>query len=192
MKIPLLIVIALFPGEAKKNVEEHVSYVWQAMEEVGLDDRDMKLMALATIRAETEVFLPVSEHKSRHNTRTYPFDRYEQDRLGKQLGNLLEGDGRRYRGRGYIQLTGRRNYERMGKALGVDLVRYPELANSPPVSAKILAAFLKEKEPLIRQALERDDLRTARKIVNGGGHGMDAFVRTFRRGERLLDVRLVI
>ena len=48
--------------------------------------------------------------------------------LGKALGNTIPGDGYRYRGRGYVQLTGRANYAKAGAKIGVDLIKHPELA----------------------------------------------------------------
>jgi predicted chitinase len=53
------------------------------------------------------------------------------------LGNIKFGDGLRYIGRGYIQITGRYNYEKAGKALGIDLIKHPELAEKQQIAAKI-------------------------------------------------------
>ena len=53
------------------------------------------------------------------------------------LGNKLPGDGEKYHGRGYIQLTGRDNYKMAGQALGLDLLNHPELAAKPEIAAKI-------------------------------------------------------
>lgn len=57
------------------------------------------------------------------------------------LGNVKPGDGAKYFGRGDIQLTGRDNYTRVGKALGIDLVNHPELAERPDIAAKIAVYF---------------------------------------------------
>ena len=58
-------------------------------------------------------------------------------RTAKILGNKLPGDGEKYHGRGYVQLTGRDNYRMAGQALGLDLLNRPELAANPDVAAKI-------------------------------------------------------
>ena len=60
---------------------------------------------------------------------------------GKELGNTEPGDGARYKGRGFIQITGRSNYEKAGKALGIDLVNHPEKAEDPEVAAKVAAWY---------------------------------------------------
>jgi putative chitinase len=58
--------------------------------------------------------------------------------LAKRLGNTFPGDGVKYAGRGYVQLTGRANYERAGKKLNIDLLHGPDLAMSKDVAAMIL------------------------------------------------------
>jgi peptidoglycan L-alanyl-D-glutamate endopeptidase CwlK len=144
------------------------------------------LAALATIRAETEGFVPISEGESRFNTSPNgkPFDLYDSR---KDLGNKGPNDGETYRGRGFIQLTGRVNYEKFGPIIGVPtLAATPELANDRGVASHLLAAFIKDKEIAIKQALLDDDLAAARKLVNGGSHGLDRFTDAYRVGQRLL------
>ena len=62
---------------------------------------------------------------------------------GGRMGNDKPGDGFKYRGRGFIQITGKENYDKVGKLIGVDLVNNPDLANDPEVAAKIVPAFFK-------------------------------------------------
>jgi len=59
------------------------------------------------------------------------------------LGNTEPGDGKKYLGRGYIQITGRGNYARYGKKIGVDLEKYPELAEQPDNAAKLAIEYWK-------------------------------------------------
>jgi len=68
-----------------------------------------------------------------------------QTAKGQELGNKEPGDGFKYRGRGLIQLTGKDNYKRIGKEIGVDLVSNPDLVNDPKLAPKIVAVFVKNK-----------------------------------------------
>jgi peptidoglycan L-alanyl-D-glutamate endopeptidase CwlK len=157
------------------------------MVEHALVDKPMVLMALATIRAETEGFEPISESQSRFNTSPdgHPFDLYDHRR---DLGNIRPCDGEMFKGRGFIQLTGRANYQRYSAALGLgrQLVDRPDLANDPAIAAQLLSIFLKAKERAIKEALLEKDLKLARKLVNGGSHGLERFTEAFTIGETLL------
>ena len=63
------------------------------------------------------------------------------------LGNTQPGDGYKFRGRGFNQLTGRAAYERYSKAAGVDLVANPDALNTPEIAAKVNAAYLQDRIP---------------------------------------------
>ena len=65
------------------------------------------------------------------------YDRQYAPKTAKILGNKHVGDGEKYHGRGFIQLTGRDNYRMASQALGIDLLNNPELAERPDVAAKI-------------------------------------------------------
>lgn len=66
----------------------------------------------------------------------------KETKLGAGMGNTQEGDGYKYRGRGFIQITGKNNYALYGKMIGEDLLGNPDKANEPWVAAKIAAAFI--------------------------------------------------
>ena len=185
--LTVTMVSKIFPVTPVDNIRDNLPFVLQGLVERALGDKPMVLMALATIRAETESFQPINEGLSKFNTSPggYPFDLYD---FRSDLGNQGKGDGAKYRGRGYIQLTGRFNYQKYGAPLGMGnkLASNPELANDPAIAGKLLAAFLKDKERAIKEALIVDDLRLARRLVNGGSHGIDRFVDAFRIGEALI------
>lgn len=71
------------------------------------------------------------------------YDIKHNPRKAKALGNVKPGDGARYHGRGFIQLTGRDNYKRAGRALGLPLEQRPELVERPDVAAKVAVWFWK-------------------------------------------------
>lgn len=182
------VVAKMFFDAPRSNIKNHLPRVLNALDKEGLGDRDMILMALGTIRAETAGFVPISEGISKYNTSpgSHPFNLYDLRR--SDLGNNAVGHGEKYKGRGFVQLTGRSNYETIGKAIGLGdrLVNEPELANDPDIAAQILARFLKNKEQKIRQALLVPDFEKARKLVNGGVHGLERFKVAFQIGDGLI------
>jgi putative chitinase len=180
------IVAQIFSGTPRTNIDANLPHVLGALTAAGIDDKPMVLMAVATIRAETAGFRPLNEGISRFNTArapgSRPFGLYDNR---EDLGNQGPPDGERFRGRGFVQLTGRANYQQHGAAIGVDLVVDPDQANDPAIAARLLASFLKTKESRIRTSLAAGDLAAARRLVNGGSHGLDRFTEAYRLGERL-------
>lgn len=90
----------------------------------------------------------------------------------RDLGNTQPGDGVRFKGRGYVQITGRNNYPNWSKKLGVDLVGNPELAERPEIAAKILVGGMKEGSFTGKKLDDyingsKTDFAGARRIVNG-------------------------
>ena len=73
------------------------------------------------------------------------YDPQTSPRTAKILGNTKVGDGIRYHGRGFIQITGRDNYRMAGSALGLPLEQKPELASNPKVAAKIAVWYWKTR-----------------------------------------------
>jgi putative chitinase len=177
----------MFPVTPIGNIKANLPLVLDALIAAELPDRAMVLMALGTIRAETESFVPISEGQSRFNTSPsgHPFDLYDRRR---DLGNTGPPDGANFRGRGFVQLTGRANYARYAGEIERDLLTNPELANDPQVAATLLARFLGDRETHIREALAANDLATARRLVNGGSHGLEKFTDTFNKGTQLIHV----
>ncbi len=190
-EVTVLRVSKMFPFTPVRNIRTNLPPVLGALDEAELVDRNMVLMALATIRAETESFLPISEGQSRFNTSPdgHPFDLYDSR---ADLGNQGPPDGEHFRGRGFIQLTGRANYAEHGRAIGLgdQLLSEPELANDAKIAARLLASFLRSRERAIKEALLVDDLATARRLVNGGHHGIDRFVAAFRGGLEVIPAEL--
>lgn len=94
---------------------------------------------------------------------------------GGRLGNDAPGDGYRYRGRGYIQLTGKANYAAAGAALGVDLVEHPERSAEPETAARIALWYWQNRVP----PDVRQDVVGAALSINGGAIGLADRQRRF-------------
>jgi putative chitinase len=89
----------------------------------------------------------------------------------KTLGNVKKGDGARYKGRGYIQLTGRYNYKKAGQALGLPLESQPELVEKPEVAAKVAVWFWQQRvQPRVDDFY---DTKAATRPINPGLKGLD-------------------
>lgn len=90
----------------------------------------------------------------------------------KDLGNTVKGDGKKFMGRGFVQITGRRNYTDWGKRLGLDLLKEPQLAEQPEIAVRILVEGMMLGTFTGRKLadyvdLKKSDYANARRVVNG-------------------------
>lgn len=127
----------------------------------GITDPNQIAYILATAQHETDNFNTLTEYSSG--------DQYEGR---SDLGNTQAGDGRRFKGRGFVQLTGRTNYEKYSDLLGIDLLSNPELVRDPRVAAFITVHGMKNGtftgaglDDYIQSG--NPDFYNARRIVNG-------------------------
>ncbi len=95
------------------------------------------------------------------------FERYEGR---KDLGNTQKGDGIRFIGRGYIQVTGRANYTELSKATGIDYVNNPQWLERE-ADAMTSAIWFWQTRRLNRFA-DADDIRGVTRRINGGFNGL--------------------
>lgn len=175
-------VMTMMPDTSKANVTAHLPDVLAALKAAGLSDRCMVLMALATIYVETGQFKPLGEFQSVFNTSPGgpPYDLYD-DRT--DLGNQGPPDGATFKGRGFVQITGRSNYAKYGPLVGANLIASPDLALDSVIASKILAAYLKSVEMAVRVASAEGSLADLRRTVNGGTNGLDMFTKAYVKGE---------
>lgn len=87
--------------------------------------------------------------------------------LAKDLGNTSPGDGYKYRGRGPLQLTGKKNYKSFGDAAGMDFVSNPDLLSDPEWGFKAAAWYWNTKG--LNKYADAGDIDTVSQIVNSGG-----------------------
>lgn len=90
------------------------------------------------------------------------------------LGNTQPGDGRRFKGRGLIQLTGRANYKQYGAAIGVDLTvddNWLKVAEDPSLAVDVACWFWETRE--INALADADDVKAVTRKINGGLNGLE-------------------
>jgi hypothetical protein len=126
---------------------------------------------LATIRHECwDAWRPIEERGKREY-----FDKYEMGTpIGARLGNTQPGDGYRFRGRGFVQITGRTNYANLGRRiqLGDRLLEQPELALDFDIAYRIMSFGMRNgsftgKKLADFIGLGAADYLHARRIING-------------------------
>lgn len=115
-------------------------------------------------------------------------------RVGRALGNVSIEDAVRYRGRGYVQLTGRRNYAKAGRILGTDLEGDPDRALHQDVAYRILSRGMRDGWFTGRALAHyltpaRTDYVGARRIINGTDRAETVAVYAMRFEAALREAR---
>lgn len=131
--------------------------------------------ALATALHETAgTMRPIKERGSA----AYFFRMYDpqgsRPAVARELGNIASGDGVKYAGRGYVQLTGRRNYALAEEKLGAPMTSNPDLALSADLAAQILRLGMgegwftgKSLNDYLPAVATFEQFKNARRIING-------------------------
>ena len=104
--------------------------------------------------------------------------------LSQRLGNTEPGDGKRFKGRGPIQLTGRANYQRFGGLLGLDLVGAPERAAAPEAAFRVAALYWKSRG--LNELADADAFREITRRINGGFNGLADRQNYYSRAKAVL------
>jgi predicted chitinase len=153
----------------KKSVtgSPHEKFLTQSAIAAGITGEELAQF-LAQTAHESHNFKSMVEYGGSLDFRKY--DPKYAPRKAKELGNKKVGDGARYKGRGYIQLTGRYNYKRAGEALGLPLEQKPELVEKPEVAAKVAVWFWQNRvQPRVDNF---GDTRASTKPINSGLKGL--------------------
>jgi predicted chitinase len=120
----------------------HEKFLIKAAVAAGITGEELAQF-LAQTAHESHNFQSMVEYGGSLDFRKY--DPKYAPKKAKALGNKKVGDGARFKGRGYIQLTGRYNYKRAGQALGLPLEAKPELVEKPEVAAQVAVWFWKNR-----------------------------------------------
>ncbi|NCB43465.1 MAG: glycoside hydrolase family 19 protein [Clostridia bacterium] len=104
---------------------------------------------------------------------------------GRQdLGNLFKGDGKRYKGRGLIQITGRANYTDISFDFDVDFVRHPERLAEPEWAVR--SAYWYWNRRKLNILADQKDFRKITKLINGGYNGYNDRVALYEKALKVL------
>ncbi|MEM7578355.1 MAG: LysM peptidoglycan-binding domain-containing protein [Cyanobacteria bacterium P01_A01_bin.80] len=147
--------------DIRQYAEVSVPVILSEAQRSGVTDAGQIAYILATAELESQLGLYMEEIASGEQYEGLP-----------QYGNTQPGDGVRFKGRGYVQITGRRNYTDWSQRLGIDLVSNPELAEQPDIAAKILVQGMRDGTFTGKELSDyinggNRDFVNARRIVNG-------------------------
>ena len=93
------------------------------------------------------------------------------NRIGN--GDRASGEGWKFRGRGYIQLTGKVNYKAFGDYIGVDLIKEPDLvATKYPLTSAAWYFEVRKLWSIAEQGIDEETIKKITKLINGGTHGL--------------------
>jgi putative chitinase len=151
---------AIVPNATKDKIALFAAPVLQQMQDAGITTPLQQAHFLAQIAHESG--------ELRYTEEIASGDAYEGR---KDLGNTQPGDGRRFKGRGLIQLTGRANYQAFTNDTSVDVVANPGQVSSDPSLAVRVSCWFWTKHKLNDLAVG-DDVTAITKVINGGTRGL--------------------
>lgn len=130
---------------------------------------------LAQAAHETMGYTRLEELGKRSYFRRY--DPYHYPGRARRLGNTKPGDGERYKGRGFLQITGRYNYRKAGEAINQPLEEKPELLKNPEIAAQASVWYWKERvQPRVQNF---HDVKKSTRPINPGLQGLPSRKKEF-------------
>ena len=169
------IILVLAPNLDPARAAELTKVLEPAMAEAGIKSNLSKAAFLAQLAQESGAFKFKVELDSgtKYNGRA-------------DLGNTEPGDGPRFKGRGFIQLTGRSNYAKAGRELGLDLVNHPELAETDENAARVAAWYWRTRN--INPPAEAGDFVKVTRLINGGTNGLSQREAFYAKAKQALGI----
>ena len=156
---------------ARKNADVFIPYLTLAMADYEIDTPLRRAMFLAQLAHESGEFRYVRELA---NGKAYEFR--------KDLGNVEKGDGVKYKGRGLIQITGKANYMKVGKALFDDeqyLLKTPSLLETPQYACLSAGWFWNDRH--LNPLADKKDIVAVTQKINGGKNGLETRMEYYAR-----------
>lgn len=163
----------IMPNCAAAKRADYLLFIQQAMQEFGITSYLRETAFLAQLAHESgelrymEEIASGAAYEGRAN-----------------LGNTQPGDGKRYKGRGPIQLTGRANYTKYGQLLGLDLVNNPPIAATKEVGFRIAGQFWKLNG--LNELADQQKFETITRRINGGINGLPDRIKYYERARKVM------
>lgn len=167
----------ILPQATAANIEMYLPFLNSLLPEFGIDTPVRIAAFLAQVGHESgqlrynkEIWGPTTAQKG-----------YEGR---KDLGNVVKGDGIKFKGRGLIQLTGRSNYKAFSDAVGVDFVSTPELVETPRYAVMTACWFWKSKK--LNVFADSGNFKGLTKAINGWYNGLEDRLQIWERAKKEL------
>lgn len=157
------------PSTALRVNADRQSFIFKKAIEAGLRGDELAAF-MAQSAHETLGFNKMGEMGGKEYLKKQ-YDPKHNKAKAAELGNKKTGSGARYAGAGYLMLTGEFNYAEAGKALGIDLVRHPELMQKPEVAAATALWFWKTR--VRPNVTDWDDTASVTRKINKGLAGLE-------------------
>ncbi len=172
---------AVMPSATLKSIEACLPHINAALAEFAIDNPKRVAAFISQIAHETgqlhwlrEVWGPTKDQLH--------YD--PPSNLAKGLGNTKPGDGKKYRGRGGLQITGKSNYRVYGRLLSLPLEEQPELAELPDYAFRIAGAFWNQLN--LNPLADIEDFKKITLRINGGYNGLAEREQFYRRAKQAL------
>jgi putative chitinase len=174
------IVMQIMPNLKRSLCDDYFPFLQQAMEEFEINEPLRESAFLAQIAHESGEFKYLEELWGPTDAQKH----YEPpSKKADELGNKETGDGKRFKGRGAIQLTGRANYIKFGEMLDLDLVNHPDWAAEPQVAFRVSGAFWKSNG--LNELADHQQFEAITRRINGGLTGQSERLKFYQRAKRL-------
>lgn len=167
----------IYPQATTANIELYLPWLNKLLPEWGIDTTARVCAFLAQVGHESgqlrynkEIWGPTAAQKT-----------YEGR---KDLGNVIAGDGVKFKGRGLIQITGRANYQAFKAATRIDCVGNPEILEQPGNSVLTGCWFWDIKD--LNKFADNGDFKTITKRINGGLNGYNDRVKLWERAKEII------
>lgn len=173
---------AICPPASMANIKKHVTYLNEAMQKYKINTRLRQAHFLAQVAHESDHFKTAREYADG--------SKYE-GRI--DLGNTQPGDGKRFRGRGLIQLTGRDVYSQYGKYVGQSFTDGDNMfqVEQEPYASDSAGWFwlIYKKSKDINGRADRDDVVAVTRAVNGGRNGLEERIRYTNNAKKVFGLQ---